>query len=137
LISPIAYKRIFITFCIYDLVALTPFFLPYLNTAHLSTLDSLNQILGGSAFDSFSHIHMLFVQMLGVLGTGWAVWRWRNFSVEIAQFEGILRLVFSGVFFSASFKLNMPLLFVFCVIDFVGGILHLNPAKDKTIVQPG
>jgi len=125
----------FIAFCIYDLLALTPLFIPYLNTAHLATLDSLNQALGGAGFDHFAPLHMMFVQMLGIVGTGWAIWRWRNFSTEIAQYEGVLRLVFSGLFFSASLSLNMPLLFIFFIIDLIGGVLHLSLAKATKVVE--
>ena len=90
MISYSSYKRIFYAFCIYDIVALLPLFIPYINNLHIATLDSFNQSLGGMPFGEFTLVHMLFLQMLGLVGTGWAVWRLRHFSLEIGRFEGLL-----------------------------------------------
>ncbi|WNZ53912.1 hypothetical protein QT397_00645 (plasmid) [Microbulbifer sp. MKSA007] len=133
--SQSSYHRIFRFFCIYDVLALAPFAIPFLNSAHIETLSSLNIALGGQAWPVFPPVQLLFGQMLGVLGTGWAIWRWRNFSVSIGRYEGILRLFFAASMLWAYALSPHPLLLVFAVIDIVGGVLHLASPQRQQISQ--
>lgn len=118
------YQSIVKAFCLYDLLALLPLAIPVVNAQHLATLSQINMLLGGSAWEVFSDIQLMFVQMLGILGTGWAIWRWRFFSVEIGRFEGGLRLLFSATLLWAFWLTSHPLLLVFAVIDLIATILH-------------
>ena len=103
--------------CIYDFLALLPLAIPFINVEHLATMGVINEFFGGASWPLFSAIQLLFVQLLGVIGTGWTIWRWRNMSVELGIFEGILRLVVGLVLLVAFFELQQPLLAIFSLID--------------------
>ncbi|MBL4630709.1 MAG: hypothetical protein JKY14_05950 [Paraglaciecola sp.] len=103
--------------CIYDFLAILPLAIPFVNSEHLATMGLINEVLGGDNWPSFSAIPLLFVQLLGVIGTGWTIWRWRNMSVKLGVFEGILRLFVALVLLMAFFELQQPLLAVFGVMD--------------------
>ena len=103
--------------CIYDFLAILPLAIPVVNIEHLATMGLINEFLGGDNWPSFSAIPLLFVQLLGVIGTGWTIWRWRNMSVKLGVFEGILRLFVALILLMAFFELQQPLLAVFGIID--------------------
>lgn len=119
------YKMIIKAFCIYDMLALLPMAVPIVNSKHIATLSQVNVLLGGSAWENFSSIQLLFVQMLGILGTGWAIWRWNNVSIKIGRYEGILRLLFSAAMFWAYSLTHYPIILIFAIIDFIAAVLHL------------
>ncbi|EEA93367.1 hypothetical protein [Pseudovibrio sp. JE062] len=133
--SQSSYQRLFRFFCIYDVLALAPFAIPFINSAHIETLSSLNVALGGQTWPVFLSVQLLFGQMLGVLGTGWTIWRWRNFSVSIGRYEGILRLFFAASMLWAYALSHHPILLMFAVIDGVGGVLHLASPQRQQISQ--
>ncbi|WP_208990653.1 hypothetical protein [Pseudovibrio sp. Tun.PSC04-5.I4] len=84
-------------------------------------------------------VQLLFGQMLGVLGTGWAIWRWRNMPFSIGRYEGILRIFFAAsMLWSFSLTLH-PILLLFALVDLVGGGLHLAKpiaAEEIGTTQP-
>jgi hypothetical protein len=119
------YQALIKTFCVYDVLALLPMAIPIVNAQHLTTLSQINMLLGGQAWEEFSATQLLFVQMLGLLGTAWAIWRWRNLTVAIGRYEGGLRLLFSATLFWGYFLTLHPILLLFAVIDLIAGLLHL------------
>ncbi|MEJ2424283.1 MAG: hypothetical protein P8101_07425 [Candidatus Thiodiazotropha sp.] len=125
------YKTIIKTFCVYDVLALLPMAIPAINSEHISTLSKINVLLGGSDWDKFSAINLLFVQMLGILGVGWAIWRWKYVSVEIGRYEGYLRALFSVALFWAYFSTQHPIILIFAVIDLIASILHLIRCENS------
>lgn len=125
------YKKIIKTFCIYDVLALLPMAIPVMNSEHISTLSKINVLLGGSDWGNFTATNLLFVQMLGVLGVGWAIWRWKYISVEIGRYEGYLRALFSITMFWAYFLTQHPIILIFAVIDLISSILHLIKCEDS------
>jgi hypothetical protein len=138
MLSHTSYRRIFKLFCIYDVLALAPFAVPFLNNAHLETLSYFNVVLGGQTWPTFLPVHLLFGQMLGVLGAGWAVWRWRNMSFSIGRYEGFLRFFFAASLVWAFVLTHHPILLMFAAIDLIGGALHIvRPvAADQIGNQP-
>jgi hypothetical protein len=124
----LSYKRYTIivkTFCVYDVLALLPMAVPVINSEHIATLSKINVLLGGIDWDTFLPINLLFVQMLGILGVGWAIWRWKNISVEIGRYEGYLRILFSAALFWAYLLTQHPIILIFAVIELIASILHL------------
>ncbi|MEJ2610972.1 MAG: hypothetical protein P8179_13025 [Candidatus Thiodiazotropha sp.] len=119
------YKIIVKTFCVYDILALLPMAVPVINSEHIATLSKINILLGGADWGTFLPIHLLFIQMLGILGAGWAIWRWKYISVEIGRYEGYLRILFSVTLFWAYFLTQHPIILIFAVIDLIASILHL------------
>lgn len=107
--------------CVYDVLALLPFALPLVNVQHLATMGQVNALLGGDVWPVFDPIQLMMVQLLGVIGTGWTVWRWRNVSREIGVFEGGLRFFVVAALFWAFVQSGQPLLLVFAGIDVVFG----------------
>lgn len=107
--------------CVYDVLALLPFALPLVNEQHLATMGQVNALLGGDVWPVFDPIQLMMVQLLGVIGTGWTVWRWRNVSREIGVFEGGLRFFVVAALFWAFVQSGQPLLLVFAGIDVVFG----------------
>jgi hypothetical protein len=67
--------------------------------------------------------------MLGILGVGWSIWRWRTMSYEIGRFEGVLRIVFATAMVLTYLQTLQPLLLIFAAIDIIGGVLHLLTPK--------
>ncbi len=63
----------------------------------------------------------MFVQLMGLIATGWTIWRWRNLSLEIGRFEGHLRLLVASSFGFAFVQTGHPLLIVFGTIDILLG----------------
>jgi hypothetical protein len=129
MLSKRAYERMFRGYCIYDILALGPLVLPVVNVEHLATLSTVSIALGGTPWPEFPALAMMFVQMLGILGVAWSVWRWRAMSFEIGRFEGVLRLIFVAAMLLAYARTAQPFLLVFAVIDVVGGVLHLLRPK--------
>jgi hypothetical protein len=125
------YKTIIKTFCVYDVLALLPMAIPVMNSEHISTLSKIDVLLGGSDWGNFSAINLLFVQMLGILGVGWAIWRWKYVSVEIGRYEGYLRALFSAALFWAYFSTQHPIILIFAVIDLIASILHLLKCENS------
>ena len=119
------YKIIVKTFCVYDVLALLPMAVLVINSEHIATLSKINVLLGGTDWDTFLPMNLLFVQMLGILGVGWAIWRCKNISVEIGRYEGYLRILFSAALFWAYFLTQHPIILIFAVIDLIASILHL------------
>jgi hypothetical protein len=127
------YKIIIKTFCIYDVLALLPMAIPFVNSEHIGTLSEINVLLGGDVWDTFSTIQLLFVQMLGVLGVGWAIWRWNNISIKIGRYEGYLRILFSASMFWAYALTHYPIILIFAIIDAIAAILHLLRCEEENI----
>jgi hypothetical protein len=105
--------------------------IPVVNSEHISTLSKINVLLGGSDWGNFSAINLLFVQMLGILGVGWAIWRWKYVSVEIGRYEGYLRALFSVALFWAYFLTQHPIILIFAVIDLIASVLHLIKCENS------
>jgi len=105
--------------------------IPFINAQYLMLLSQLNVLLGGDAWQNFSDLQLVFVQMLGILGTAWAIWRWKNISIEIGRFEGVLRYLYSASLFWAYITIQQPIILVFAVVDVIAGMLHLNKCEDK------
>lgn len=74
----------------------------------------------------FDPIQLMMVQLLGVIGTGWTVWRWRNVSQELGVFEGGLRFFVAATLFWAFVQAGQPLLLVFAGIDVVSGAVLMT-----------
>jgi len=125
LLSYKRYKIIVKTFCVYDVLALLPMAVPGINSEHIVTLSKINVLLGGIDWDTFLPMNLLFVQMLGILGVGWAIWRWKHISVEIGRYEGYLRILFSSALFWAYYLTHHPIILIFAVVDLIASILHL------------
>lgn len=119
--TPSRYVTLQKAVCGYDILALLPFALPFVNVQHLATMGQVNALLGGDVWPMFDPIQLMMVQLLGVIGTGWTVWRWRNVSREIGVFEGGLRLWVAATLLWAFAQTGQPLLLVFAGIDVVFG----------------
>lgn len=112
--------------CGYDFLALLPFALPFVNVQQLATMGQVNTLLGGDFWPVFDPIQLMMVQLLGVIGTGWTVWRWRNVSRELGVFEGGLRFSVAATLFWVFVQTGQPLLLVFVGIDVVSGAALLT-----------
>ncbi|WP_412552102.1 hypothetical protein [Shimia sp. MIT1388] len=135
--TPSRYVTLQKAVCGYDILALLPFALPFVNVQHLATMGQVNALLGGDVWPIFDPIQLMMVQLLGVIGTGWTVWRWRNVSREIGVFEGGLRLWVAATLLWAFAQTGQPLLLVFAGIDVVFGAallmgLRLQEASPAT-----
>ncbi|MCP4209737.1 MAG: hypothetical protein GY767_22210 [Shimia sp.] len=119
--TPSRYVTLQKTVCVYDVLALLPFALPLVNAQHLATMGQVNAVLGGDFWPVFDPIQLMMVQLLGLIGTGWTVWRWRNVSREIGVFEGGLRFFVVATLTWAFVQTGQPLLLVFAGIDVVFG----------------
>ncbi|MBO6899286.1 MAG: hypothetical protein JJ868_18105 [Shimia sp.] len=112
--------------CVYDFLALLPFALPFVNVQQLATMGQVNTLLGGDFWPVFDPIQLMMVQLLGVIGTGWTVWRWRNVSRELGVFEGGLRFFAASTLLWAFVQTGQPLLLVFAGIDVVSGAVLMT-----------
>lgn len=113
--------------CAYDFLALIPLAVPFLTLMQLETLGQINALMGGQSWSNFSGLDLMFVQLMGLIATGWTVWRWRNLSLEIGRFEGYLRLLVASSFGFAFVQTGHPLLIVFGMIDILlGGALLIG-----------
>ena len=131
------YRRIIRTFCIYDVLALLPMAIPLANEQHIATLASINVLLGGQHWPELHLIDLMFIQMLGILGVGWAYWRWKHANnIHLGRFEGYLRLAFSLTLIQYSLTGAYPLLLMFAVIDAIATVLHLLPIKADSSSNP-
>jgi hypothetical protein len=107
--------------CAYDFLALIPLAVPFLTLMQLETLGQINALMGGQSWSSFSGLDLMFVQLMGLIATGWTVWRWQNLSLEIGRFEGYLRLLVASSFGFSFVQTGHPLLIVFGTIDILLG----------------
>ncbi|WP_299425231.1 hypothetical protein [uncultured Shimia sp.] len=136
--TPSRYVTLQKAVCGYDILALLPFALPFVNVQHLATMGQVNALLGGDVWPVFDPIQLMMVQLLGVIGTGWTVWRWRNVSREIGIFEGGLRLLVAATLLGAFVQTGQPLLLMFAGIDVVFGVallmgLRLREVRPATV----
>ncbi|QBG36358.1 hypothetical protein [Litorilituus sediminis] len=131
------YRRMIRTFCIYDVIALLPMTIPLANELHIATLAHINVLLGGQYWLEPQLIDLMFIQMLGILGVGWAYWRWQHANnIHLGRFEGYLRLAFSLTLIQYSLTGAYPLLLIFAVIDAIATVLHLLPIKTDLSSSP-
>lgn len=59
--------------CAYDFLALIPLAVPFLTLMQLETLGQINALMGGQGWSDFSGLDLMFVQLMGLIGTGWTV----------------------------------------------------------------
>lgn len=113
--------------CAYDFLALMPLAVPFLTLLQLAALGQINALMGGKSWPNFSELDLMFVQLMGLIGTGWALWRWRNLTLEIGRFEGYLRFLVASSFGFAFVQTGHPLLIVLGGIDILlGGALLIG-----------
>lgn len=120
--------------CAYDFFALLPFAIPYVTEIHITTMSNINTYLGGNPWPVFDPIHLMLAQMLGIIATGWTIWRWKNLSNKIGRFEGFLRLFVASSLLLVFFQTGHPLLLIFGLIDIAfGSSLIFGSYKVKSI----
>lgn len=107
--------------CGYDFLALLPFALPFVTEIQLATLGEVNIFLGGGAWPKFDPMHLVLVQLLGIIATGWTIWRLKHRSIEIGRFEGCLRLCVALALLLVFTRTEQPLILIFGIIDAVFG----------------
>ena len=73
---------------------------------------------------------MLFLNLLGVVGVFWSVWRLQHATVEIGVFEGWARVCFFSLMLYHIFVGNISTIaFAFVFVDVIGSALHLYGYK--------
>lgn len=114
-------------FAIYDIVALAPFALPFLASTQLDMFGRVHEALGlwGVPISAVNPNEMVFLNMLGILGVAWSIWRLRNVTVRLGVFEGWVRAAFAAVLLYAGlFNDGSAILILFGLIDVIAAPLH-------------
>lgn len=122
--------------CIYDVLALAPLALPFVAAAHLETLGRINALLGGQDWPVFEPIPLMMAQLLGVIGTGWTVWRWMNMSRRIGLFEAALRAMVAGILLLAFKETAQPILLALAIIEIVWTLALITVGSREEPVEP-
>ena len=110
---------------IYDILALLPLAIPLIIHQHLAILSLINTSLGGSTWSEYNLITLIWMQLLGVIGTGWSIWRIKHVSIEIGLFEGGLRILVASTLIYAFFVTKEPLFALLAIIDILFSCLLL------------
>ena len=122
------YLNIVRGFAFYDILALAPFALPWIAGFQLKTFGQIQEALGvsGAPVTAVGPNEMVFFNMLGIVGVGWAIWRLRNLTVELGIFEGWLRAGFAMfMLYAGLINGGRGLLIIFGLVDVISAPLHL------------
>ena len=132
------YLNIVRGFAFYDILALAPFALPWIARLQLETFGQIQEVLGvgGAPVTAVGPNEMVFFNMLGIVGVGWAIWRLRNLTIELGIFEGWLRAGFAlALLYAGLINGGSGLLLIFGLIDVIAAPLHLLGYRFRIVAE--
>jgi hypothetical protein len=134
MVSRYIYGRMVRLICAMDLVILAPLIVPVVNQHYLVALAGLGAPQGVADGFAVSNLSLMLAQLVGLLGCGWALWRWRNSTQEMGRFTGALRLAIALVLLTSYLNTALPVLQLLALLEGLVALLHFVPLRRHIVV---
>jgi len=134
MVSRYIYGRMVRLICAMDLVILAPLIVPVVNQHYLVALAGLGVPQGVVDGFSVSNLSLMLAQLVGLLGCGWALWRWRNTTQDMGRFTGALRLAIALVLLTSYLNTALPVLQLLALLEGLVALVHFVPLRRHIVV---
>lgn len=134
MVSRYIYGRMVRLICAMDLVILAPLVVPVINQHYLVALAGFGEPQGVADGFAVSNLSLMLAQMVGLLGCGWALWRWRNSTQEMGRFTGALRLAIALVLLTTYLNTALPVLQLLALLEGLVALVHFVPLRRHIVV---
>ncbi|CUH69599.1 hypothetical protein TL5118_03568 [Thalassovita autumnalis] len=134
MVSRYIYGRMVRLICAMDLVILAPLIVPVVNQHYLVALAGFGVPQGVADGFAVSNLSLMLAQLVGLLGCGWALWRWRNATQEMGRFTGALRLAIALVLLTSYLNTALPVLQLLALLEGLVALVHFVPLRRHIVV---
>ena len=134
MVSRYIYGRMVRLICAMDLVILAPLIVPVVNKHYLVALAGVGVPQGVADGVAVSNLSLMLAQLVGLLGCGWALWRWRNATQEMGRFTGALRLAIALVLLTSYLNTALPVLQLLALLEGLVALVHFVPLRRHIVV---